>query len=327
MALIPRYCSQCGQPVGRQTVQGRPRAVCSACGTVFYENPLPVAAAVVLNERRQVLLIRRKRDPYQGQWCLPMGFAEVGETIADAALRELREEAGIEGRVVRLLDADSFTSERYGDLLITTFEVEKTGGSERPGDDAMEVGYFCIFDHPPLAFSSNEKALRTYIALHQESWAIQDSFSRLDEAQPAEMLSDALVGLIEQHADQIARLWLEDVQDNPTTASYRRIDPEELRRRGGLALSQFSRWLKGDEASEEIRAFYEELARERRRQGVALHELVSSLTLLKKHLWEFAHAQGMWDRPINIYRVLELSRRVAVFFDRAIYHAARAFES
>ena len=180
MPLTRSYCSECGSLVVVRDVMGHTRTVCPACETVFYSNPLPVAASIVLNDKREVLLVRRKQDPYRGEWCLPMGFAEVGETIADAALRELAEETGIEARVYCLIDADSFESESYGDLLIVTFEMEKTGGEERPGDDAEDVRYFPLDRRPALPFDSNEKALRTCAQLHVEGWAIRDSFAGLD---------------------------------------------------------------------------------------------------------------------------------------------------
>ena len=123
------------QPVG-----DRPREVCSVCGEIFYQNPLPAAAALVLDGDRRVLLVRRKFPPNQGMWCLPTGFAEMGETIAEAALRELREETGLTGRVARLIDADSWKSSFYGDVLVVTFEVDKLSGTETAGDDADDAG-------------------------------------------------------------------------------------------------------------------------------------------------------------------------------------------
>ena len=327
MPLKPRFCSQCGQAVATRVVDDRPRTVCPACDTIFYENPLPVAASILMNERREVLLVKRKRDPHRGKWCLPMGFAEMRETIAEAALRELKEETGVQARVLRLMDADSFTSDFYGELLIVTFELEKTGGNEQPGDDAEDVRYFPFGTHPPLAFISNEKALSVCAAAHREEWAIQDSFVTLQSAEDKAMLSDPLVALIGERAEQIAKLWLAEVRSSPTTTSYRRIDENQLLERGKLAISQFGRWLKGDAGADEVKDFYRILAKERRSQGFGAHELLSSLTLLKKHVWTFARTQGVWERPIDVYRVLELNRRMAAFFDRAIYHSVRAFDA
>src|SRR3990170_306147 len=150
------FCSKCGGRLQVQTIGDRPREVCVACGTIFYQNPLPAAAALVLDGERRVLLVRRRFKPNKGMWCLPIGFAELGETIAQAALRELQEETGVLGRVSRLIDADSWSSTFYGDLLVVTFEVDRIGGMETPGDDAEEVRYFPIDGLPPLAFPSNE---------------------------------------------------------------------------------------------------------------------------------------------------------------------------
>jgi len=325
MPIKPKYCAKCGQTLTARELEGRVRTVCPACQTVFYENPLPVAAAVVLNEQREVLLVKRRREPHQGQWCLPMGFAEIGETIAEAAQRELREEAGIEAEIVRLLTAESHDSRHYGDLLIVTFELRKTGGRERAGDDAEEVRYFPINAPPPLPFASNARALRACEAAHLEEWAIRDSFVTLQAQTDQAMLSDTLVALIQERAEEVARAWLADVRANPSTRCYQALDEQQLLQRGTCAISQFGRWLKGSAADEEVKEFYRILARERRSQGLPVHELLSSLTLLKKHVWEFASRHHRWEQPIDVYRLLELSRRLALFFDKAMYQAARGF--
>ena len=272
------------------------------------------------------MLVKRKNEPHKGQWCLPMGFAEIEETIAEAALRELKEEACIDARVVRLLDADSFDSSFYGELLIVTFEMEKTDGREQAGDDAEEVCYFPLGQYPPLAFDSNEKALQVCAAAHSEGWAIQDSFVTLQNQEDKVLLSDALVTLVQEHAEEVAQLWMADVRSSPTTTSYQTIAPEQLIERATAAISQFGRWLKGDEATEEVKEFYRTLGRDRKAQGFKSHEVLSSLTLLKKHVWTFTRSHGVWERPIDVYRVLELNRRIAQFYDRAMYHTNLGFD-
>ncbi|MBN1945434.1 MAG: NUDIX domain-containing protein [Bradymonadales bacterium] len=325
MPMTPRFCSQCGGEVEKRPVDDRARHVCTRCGTVFYRNPLPVASTVVLNEQREVLLVKRKNDPYQGMWCLPIGFAELKETIAQAALRELREETGISGRILRLLDSSSTISELYGDILVVTFEAIKTEGQEQSGDDAEAVAYFGLDQLPPLAFAPNLAAIQACAEGHREEWAIQDSFKHLQWDKGQAMLSDALVLLVKEHAREIAERWLGEVRSNPTTTSYRTIDADHLRERAATALSQFTRWLVGTEASGEVRQFYRTLGMERRGQGFQVHEVLSSLTLLRKNIWMFAREQGVWERPIDVYRVLELDRRIVAFFDRAMYHTAGGF--
>jgi 8-oxo-dGTP diphosphatase len=306
-------------------VGDRPREVCSVCGAIFYQNPLPAAAALVLDDDRRVLLVKRGIIPNKGMWCLPIGFAETGETIAEAALRELREETGLVGRVSRLIDAASWSSEYYGDLLVVTFEVEKISGTETPGDDADQVAYFQIDRLPPLAFPSNEKAIRLCADLHEDDWAIHDSFNRLEDGAGAEMLSDTLVDFISGHVSYVARLWLADVRSNRTTPGYMRLEPEPLLAECTTGLQLLGRWLEGESTEEEIKHFYHDLGARRRSQGVESHEMLSAVMLLKKHIWTFARSQGVWERPVEAYRVMELQSRFAVFFDKAVYHLSRGF--
>jgi 8-oxo-dGTP diphosphatase len=308
-----------------QTIGDRPREVCTICSTVFYQNPLPAAGALVLDDDRRVLLVKRRDPPNQGMWCLPIGFAELGETIAEAALRELREETGITGHVARLIDADSWKSNYYGDLLVVTFEVTKASGNETPGDDAEEVGYFAIDRLPPLAFPSNEKAIKLCAALHADDWAIQDSFRRLEDGTGEAMLSDSLAGFVTEHASYVARLWLADVRSSHSTIRYMNLDPESLLGECTIGLQLLGRWLEGESTEEEIRGFYRDLGARRRSQGIETPEMLSAVMLLKKQIWTYARSQGVWERPVETYRVMELQSRFAVFFDKAIYHLTRGF--
>ncbi len=320
-----KFCGRCGARVVQRNVEGRDRDVCQGCGTVIYRNPLPVAAAVVLNDKREVLLIKRTREPREGLWCLPMGFAELNETIMHAALRELTEEAGITGRIVRLLTADSMKIPPYGDLLVITFEVEKTGGEERPGDDAGDLAYFPTDELPEIAFPANQRAIRSCLQAHREQWAIQDSFKRLSENARESLLSDALVSSISEHARQIGEEWLNVVTAHATTPSYAGSDRGLLLERAVSALSQFSRWLSGNEDDTEVVSFYRNLGAERQRLGFELPEVISSLSLLRRQIRIHAARQGVWKGAMDAYSAVELVQRIVLFFDRAMYHTVRGY--
>lgn len=90
-----QHCRECGTRV--QYVipadDNRERAVCPACATVHYENPLNVVGTVPVWQD-QVLLCRRNIEPRRGLWTLPAGFMEMGESTAEGARRETIEEAG-----------------------------------------------------------------------------------------------------------------------------------------------------------------------------------------------------------------------------------------
>jgi ADP-ribose pyrophosphatase YjhB (NUDIX family) len=331
MPLRPRLCSQCGARVERRQVDDRERDMCTACGAIFYQNPLPVAGSVVADARREVLMVRRAREPGRDLWCLPVGFAELGESIQEAAVRELREETGLVGEPLRLLDVGSFESDFYGDMLFVTFEMRVLAGEPRAGDDAAEVRFFPLDHLPPLAFPVQAAAMRRFVEANREAWAIEDSFRRLrqdcDEvACPEELLSDELLALLSNQAGEVAGLWLAEVRSNPTTPGYAALDPAGMMARAVEVLQQVGRWLRDGRAGAEVRAYYQRLGQERRSQGVPLFELLSSMTLLRKHIWEFARDRGVWAAPIDAYRALELDRRLVAFFDRAMVHAARGYQ-
>src|SRR5512135_3197993 len=90
-----KYCSHCGAPLSHRIPDGdnRHRYVCDACGTVHYQNPRMVVGCLPVWEDK-VLLCRRAIEPRYGLWTLPAGFMENGETTAEGAIRETREEAG-----------------------------------------------------------------------------------------------------------------------------------------------------------------------------------------------------------------------------------------
>lgn len=114
----------------------------------YPEAPLFAVAAVVVREGR-VLLVRRRQPPHAGQWSVPGGVQEVGETIADALRREVREETGLEIAVGPLLDlADLLVPDGDGRVeyhyVIAYYRAAPTGGHLRPGDDAEAVRWVTL---------------------------------------------------------------------------------------------------------------------------------------------------------------------------------------
>ena len=90
-----KYCSNCGHLLDWLIPQGddRPRHVCQSCEMIHYQNPKMVVGCIPEWEDK-ILLCRRNIEPQKGLWTLPAGFLENGETIADGAIRETREETG-----------------------------------------------------------------------------------------------------------------------------------------------------------------------------------------------------------------------------------------
>jgi ADP-ribose pyrophosphatase YjhB (NUDIX family) len=160
------YCRVCGTTVVYRLPDDgdtKERAVCTACHTVHYENPLNVVGTVPVwgEDGAQVLLCKRNIQPCRGKWTLPAGFMELGETTAQGAARETDEEAGaqfeIQGlfsvmNVVRVSQVHFYYRAR---LLSTTFN---------PGHETMEARLFTEAEIPwdDIAFRTVQETLKRY---------------------------------------------------------------------------------------------------------------------------------------------------------------------
>jgi 8-oxo-dGTP diphosphatase len=155
---IPRFCSQCGSPVLRIEVHGEPAWVCPECGHRHYRRPT-VGAAVAVVESDKVLLVRRGFGTRAGQWCIPCGHVGWDEDVRAAAVREVREETGLEVQIERLLAAHSNLWRRERQTVGVWFVGRRVGGTLTPGDDAVDARFFALDDVPELAFPTDALVL------------------------------------------------------------------------------------------------------------------------------------------------------------------------
>jgi 8-oxo-dGTP diphosphatase len=325
-----KYCPYCSKSIISKNEGDMMREYCPECQLFFYNNPLPVVSTIVI-KGKQILLIKRRNPPYKGKWCLPSGFAEIGESIQDAALRELKEETGIDGMIIGFVDVNWTKNYYYGDLIFHTFEVEQTGGITKAGDDAIDVKYFPINGLPKLAFKPNIKAIETFIKKKSEYWSIIDSFSlSIDEMKNKKhkpnYLSDLLAEMIENNVNLLSERWINEVNTNKSTTNYKKNQHDILFLRINTILSQLGKWLKGYNIFHVIPNFYYDIGKKRKAESFELSEVLSALSLLRKHIWEFALSQGLWQETSDIYRTLELERRIMLFFDRASYQICKGYE-
>ena len=157
------YCSTCNTKNNFSTIEGELRYHCPNCKTIHYQNPKPTATLICI-KKNEILLVKRAFPPAKGEWSLPGGFIELGETPEDAAKRELKEETNLNGEVVKLLGHCSHFNSIFGDILLIGMEVEiKNWDNLIPGDDADEAGFFNIKNCPKLAFECHQKIFNMYL--------------------------------------------------------------------------------------------------------------------------------------------------------------------
>jgi thiamine-phosphate pyrophosphorylase len=153
------FCPRCGGKLEMRRLENRERNFCPTCQDPVYENPVPATAAVVFNERDELLLVQRGQEPGKDKWCLPGGFQEIGETPEQCALRELREETGLSGRVQELISLEMGQNPFAGEVVVAGYLIRVLGGDLHAGDDATAASYFPLKQLPELAFLSHARII------------------------------------------------------------------------------------------------------------------------------------------------------------------------
>ncbi len=158
-----KHCRDCGSAVSYRLPDDgdtRHRAICTACSTVHYENPLNVVGTVPYFGDR-VLLCLRNIEPRRGKWTLPAGFMELGETTAQGAARETDEEAGAHFEIEGLFSVLSVP--RVGQVHMF-YRARLLHERFDPGPETIEARLFAEAEIPwdDIAFRTVRETLLRY---------------------------------------------------------------------------------------------------------------------------------------------------------------------
>ena len=138
---------------------------CAACGHEVFVNPRPTGTAIIFDDAERFVVIRRARPPQAGWWDLPGGFCDGWEHPRDAAVREAREELGVEVLLGAFVGMWVGTYEYQGEQLpvLDCFWLARLAPGATITLDASEgteYAWVPLSDPPPLAFTTMESAIR-----------------------------------------------------------------------------------------------------------------------------------------------------------------------
>jgi ADP-ribose pyrophosphatase YjhB (NUDIX family) len=168
-----KHCRACGTAVVYRLPDDgdtKPRAVCTACATVHYENPLNVVGTIPIwhatsdtSSGGEVLLCKRNIEPRKGYWTLPAGFMELHETTAQGALRETDEEAGAH---IELQDLYTLINVQRVGQVHFFYRARLLSDVFNPGYETTEARLFHEVDIPwdHIAFRTVRDTLERYFA-------------------------------------------------------------------------------------------------------------------------------------------------------------------
>ena len=180
-----RYCPACGGPLQPRLLKaGEPeRLVCRNCEFVFYLDPKVAVGTIIDAGDSRVVLIQRSIEPDYGKWVFPGGYVDRGEMLEAAAVREAREECGLDVRIDALINIYSYATRTP---IIVAYAAAIVGGTLAAADEALDARVFerSAIPWDNLAFRSTKDALEDYYAGVRLPRANRDRQSR-DEAPPA----------------------------------------------------------------------------------------------------------------------------------------------
>jgi ADP-ribose pyrophosphatase YjhB (NUDIX family) len=160
-----KHCRNCGTSVVYRIPDDgdtKARAICTACTTVHYENPLNVVGTVPVWGDK-VLLCKRNIEPRWGKWTLPAGFMELNETVAEGAARETVEESGAEFELEGLFSLVNVA--RVGQVHLF-YRARLLSDRFNPGFETIEARLFAEDEIPwdEIAFRTVKETLEHYFA-------------------------------------------------------------------------------------------------------------------------------------------------------------------
>ncbi|MDQ7031352.1 MAG: NUDIX hydrolase [Desulfonauticus sp.] len=148
MSELIKACPKCGYPVKT------------------YKNPFPTVDIIIPVDQK-VILIERRNPPFG--WAIPGGFVDYGESVEQAALREAKEETGLEVSLRTLLGvySDPKRDPRFHTISIVFVAEPKDLSTLKAGDDAARVKFFALKSLPELAFD-HQKILSDFCDWYQK---------------------------------------------------------------------------------------------------------------------------------------------------------------
>lgn len=138
-----KYCPFCGTPLTLVESNHQLRPTCSNCGYIQFKNPAP-AVSILIVHGDHVLIGKRGHHPGKGTWSLPSGYIDYGEDFLSTAVRESKEETGLDVEVCAIINViSSFISPQFHFIGIYLL-AKVIGGQLVAGDDLEAIEWFPI---------------------------------------------------------------------------------------------------------------------------------------------------------------------------------------
>ena len=160
-----KFCPKCASPLEERILEGKAREACTTCDFVFYRDPKPVAGTLAFKDEK-LLLIQRGNEPKLGLWSFPTGYVDIGDTPAETAVREAKEEADVDIVLDRLLGVYSNDSRT---VVLIIYVGRIIAGTPAGRAEALDARLFALDALPELAFDHDSRILDDFLRAKTDS--------------------------------------------------------------------------------------------------------------------------------------------------------------
>jgi 8-oxo-dGTP diphosphatase len=175
-----KFCPVCGMACFLEPQYGQLRLTCTACGYIYYKNPSPAVSVLVVDGSKFLLCKRASVTLQGGKWSLVGGFIEFNEDFLTAAIREVKEETGIDVEIKSIISVvTNFFSPDLHTLVAVLLAIP-LGGELCIGDaENDEVRWFSIEEGlPEMAFEADAHIIRRYFETGLEGVPVDANYAR-----------------------------------------------------------------------------------------------------------------------------------------------------
>ena len=154
------FCQRCGEWLEEKHIEGMARPHCPACGYVVFLDPKVAAVALVV-DGNGLVMVKRGVEPQYGKWAFPSGYVDRGEVVEAAAIREVKEETGLDVELERLIGVYSLEG---NPVVLVVYSALVVGGFVAVGHDALAVKTFHLDEMPALPFPHDDQIMKDWLA-------------------------------------------------------------------------------------------------------------------------------------------------------------------
>lgn len=170
------FCPRCKNRLEMKDMGHHNRLCCKKCGFVYYKNPVP-SISILIVEGSHVLLGKRAEEPGLGKWAVPSGYIEYEDDFLSAAIKEAKEETGLDIEIQGIINiVSSFLPGRH--YLNIDLLAQPLGGEVHVGDDLLALDWFDPTEPlPDMAFPEDIDMIQMYLAQNTKSLPVDPDYS------------------------------------------------------------------------------------------------------------------------------------------------------